>query len=95
MFGLLHVGGKAAASDLTDRDREICARIGQELKRRGLVFTGIDVIGDYLTESNVTSPTGIQELRRFSGMSRKCWSTGWERKEAEAILAITKEGVGR
>ncbi len=64
----MHVGGKAVESDLSARDREICAVIGPELKRRGLVFVGIDVIGDVLTEINVTSPTGIQELRRFSGV---------------------------
>lgn len=63
----LHVGGKALASDLTARDREICEIIGPELKRRGLVFVGIDVIGSYLTEINVTSPTGIQEIKRFGG----------------------------
>jgi glutathione synthase len=64
----LHVGGRAEAAELTTRDREICAIIGPELKKRGLIFTGIDVIGDYLTEINVTSPTGIQELRRLSGI---------------------------
>ena len=53
--------------ELSPRDREICAAIGPELKERGLIFAGIDVIGDYLTEINVTSPTGIQELRRFGG----------------------------
>ncbi len=63
----LHVGGKAVASELTARDREICEIIGPELKRRGLVFVGIDVIGNYLTEINVTSPTGIQEIKRFGG----------------------------
>lgn len=63
----LHVGGTAVASDLTPRDREICEVIGPELKRRGLVFVGIDVIGSYLTEINVTSPTGIQEIKRFGG----------------------------
>lgn len=63
----LHVGGKAVASELTARDREICEIIGPELKRRGLVFVGIDVIGSYLTEINVTSPTGIQEIKRFGG----------------------------
>ena len=63
----LHVGGKAQAVDLTLRDREICARLGPELKRRGLIFVGIDVIGDYLTEINVTSPTGIREIRRLGG----------------------------
>ena len=63
----MHVGGKAVASELTDRDREICARIGPELKRRGFVLVGIDVIGDRLTEINVTSPTGIREVKRFGG----------------------------
>ncbi len=63
----LHVGGKPEAATLSARDREICAAIGPALAERGLVFVGIDVIGDYLTEINVTSPTGIQELRRFDG----------------------------
>lgn len=63
----MHVGGRAEATVLTERDREICATIGPELKRRGLIFTGIDVIGDYLTEINVTSPTGIREVKRFGG----------------------------
>jgi len=63
----LHVGGTAAATELTPRDREICARLGPELKRRGLIFTGIDVIGDYLTEINVTSPTGIRQVKAFGG----------------------------
>ena len=63
----LHVGGTAAAVELTARDREICARLGPELKRRGLIFTGIDVIGDYLTEINVTSPTGIRQVKAFGG----------------------------
>ena len=61
----LHVGGRAEKSVLTDREREICAAIGPTLKERGLVFVGIDVIGDYLTEINVTSPTGLQEIDRF------------------------------
>ena len=63
----MHVGGRAEASGLSDRDREICAAIGPELKRRRLVLTGIDVIGGLMTEINVTSPTGVQELRRFGG----------------------------
>jgi glutathione synthase len=63
----LHVGGTAAATELTPRDREICGRLGPELKRRGLLFTGIDVIGDYLTEINVTSPTGIRQVKNFGG----------------------------
>jgi glutathione synthase len=63
----LHVGGTAAAIELTPRDREICARLGPELKKRGLLFTGIDVIGPYLTEINVTSPTGIRQIKKFGG----------------------------
>jgi glutathione synthase len=63
----MHVGGRAEATELTAREKHICATIGPELKRRGLIFTGIDVIGDYLTEINVTSPTGIHEVKRFGG----------------------------
>ncbi len=63
----LHVGGKAAPADLNDRDREICDRLKPELKRRGLLFAGIDVIGPYLTEINVTSPTGIRQVKAFGG----------------------------
>ena len=64
----MHAGGTPLRSTLTDRDIEICETVGPELKRRGLIFTGIDVIGDYLTEINVTSPTGIQEINRFDGV---------------------------
>ncbi|MBV8682195.1 MAG: glutathione synthase [Caulobacteraceae bacterium] len=60
-------GGRAEAVGLTFRDEEICRAIGPELKRRGLLFVGIDVIGEYLTEINVTSPTGAQQLKRFGG----------------------------
>jgi len=60
-------GGRAEAVDLTARDLELCAIIGPELQRRGLLFVGVDVIGDYLTEINVTSPTGAQQLKRFGG----------------------------
>lgn len=63
----MHVGGKPVPTDLTPRDREICARLGPALKRRGLLFTGIDVIGPYLTEINVTSPTGIRQVKAFGG----------------------------
>jgi len=61
----MHVGGRPEKTGLTKREQEICAMIGPELSRRGLLFVGIDVIGDYLTEINVTSPTGIQEIDRF------------------------------
>jgi glutathione synthase len=60
-------GGAAQATELTPREREICARLGPALRERGLLFTGIDVIGDYLTEINVTSPTGIRAIRKLGG----------------------------
>ena len=64
----LHVGGTAMPVELTPRDLEICKAIGPTLKERGLIFVGIDVIGDYLTEINVTSPTGAQQLKKFTGI---------------------------
>lgn len=64
----LHVGGTADKIGLTDRDREVCEALGPLLKERGLLFTGIDMIGPYLTEINVTSPTGLQEISRFDGV---------------------------
>jgi glutathione synthase len=76
----LHVGGRAEAVALSARDLEICAAIGPELKRRGLLFVGIDVIGDYCTEINVTSPTGAQQLLRFTGVDATM--VMWERIEA-------------
>ncbi len=63
----LHVGGRAEPASLSSRDLEICARIGPVLRERGQIFVGIDVIGGFLTEINLTSPTGIQELERFDG----------------------------
>ena len=65
----MHVGGRPEKIGLTARDLEICAAIGPLLRDKGQVFVGIDVIGDYLTEINVTSPTGIQELERFDGVN--------------------------
>lgn len=61
----MHVGGKPAAATLTERDRELCAIVGPTLRERGLVFVGVDVIGNYMTEINVTSPTGLQEINGF------------------------------
>ena len=71
----MHVGGRPEKIGLTERDLEICAEIGPLLREKGQVFVGIDVIGDYLTEINVTSPTGIQELERFDGVNiaEKIW----------------------
>lgn len=71
----LHVGGRAERTTLTRRDHEICEIIGPTLEARGLLLVGIDVIGGYLTEINVTSPTGIQEIDRFEGtnLAAKVW----------------------
>ena len=63
----MHAGGKAEQSKLTPREREICERIGPSLRERGFILVGIDVIGNYMTEINVTSPTGIREIERFDG----------------------------
>ena len=80
----MHVGGRPEKVALTERDREICARIGPVLREKGQVFVGIDVIGDWLTEINVTSPTGIQELERFDGVNiaARIWEAV-ERRAAE------------
>ena len=63
----MHVGGRAEKTELTKREREICARIGPSLRERGFILVGIDVIGDYMTEINVTSPTGVREVQKFGG----------------------------
>jgi len=76
----MHVGGRPEKTLLTKREQEICDIIGPALKERGLLFTGIDVIGNYLTEINVTSPTGIQEINRFDGTALE--ATVWDAIEA-------------
>jgi len=81
----LAVGGTAEAVELSERDKELCAIIGPELKRRGLMFVGIDVIGDYMTEINVTSPTGAQALKRFSGVDAT--EVMWRRIEELRAIA--------
>ena len=65
----MHVGGRPEKIALTKRDKEICSIIGPTLRKRGQLFVGIDIIGDYLTEINVTSPTGLQEIDRFDGIN--------------------------
>lgn len=82
----LAAGGSAQPTDLTPREREICARLGPELKRRGLIFVGIDVIGGYLTEINVTSPTGIRAIDRFNGTDTpaRIWDAIGARLDARA-----------
>jgi glutathione synthase len=76
----MHAGGRPEPTTLTAREREICAAIGPTLKREGLLFTGIDVIGDYLTEINVTSPTGLQQIARFDGVNLA--AVIWDKIEA-------------
>jgi glutathione synthase len=78
------VGGRAEKIGLTERDLEICRTIGPLLKEHGQIFVGIDVIGDYLTEINVTSPTGLQELERFDGTNgaEKIWQAIEARRAA-------------
>jgi glutathione synthase len=76
----MHAGGRPEKTALTARELEICAAIGPVLKREGLLFTGIDVIGDYLTEINVTSPTGLQQIARFDGVNLA--AAIWEKIEA-------------
>jgi glutathione synthase len=75
-----HAGGSAQATTLTPRERDICAAIGPTLRAQGLVFVGIDVIGDWMTEINVTSPTGIQEINRLDGVQLE--RTLWDAIEA-------------
>ena len=65
----MHAGGRAEKAELSAREIEICEAIGPTLQERGLIFVGIDVIGDYMTEINVTSPTGLQEINRFDATS--------------------------
>ncbi len=79
-----HAGGSARKTDLTPREQEICKAIGPVLRKKGLVYVGIDVIGDYMTEINVTSPTGIQEINRLNGTALE--ATLWdaiERRQRE------------
>jgi glutathione synthase len=80
----MHVGGRPMKSALSPRDKLICEAIGPTLKARGLTFVGIDVIGDYMTEINVTSPTGIQEVSRFDGtdLAGELWDAIEERYKA-------------
>ncbi len=80
----MHVGGRPEKSALTPREQEICARIGPTLREQGMIFVGIDVIGNWLTEINVTSPTGIQEIGRFDGTDLA----------TDIIVAIEKKVAG-
>ena len=80
----MHAGGLPEKAELTARDLEICAKIGPLLREKGQIFVGIDIIGDYLTEINLTSPTGIQELERFDGTNSAelIWQVIEEKRKA-------------
>lgn len=80
----LHVGGQARATELTPRDLEICRAVAPRLKKDGLVFVGLDVIGNYLTEVNVTSPTGVQEINALSGTHIEGVMIDWIERHAPA-----------
>jgi len=86
----LVAGGAAEATGLSEREREICARIGPELRRRGLIFVGIDVIGGMMTEINVTSPTGARALQKLSGVDaiELLWSVIERRLETAGAPAL-------
>ena len=85
--GNLHAGGTATRTTLSDRERAICARIGPKLRADGLAFVGIDVIGGRLTEVNVTSPTGIQEIDRLDGVKLEARVIDWLEERATRSLA--------
>ena len=84
----MHVGGRPEKTLLTQREREICAAIGPTLRDQGLIFVGIDVIGDWLTEINVTSPTGLQEVARFDGVHLE--KAIWDSIEAKVSATADK-----
>ena len=87
----IHIGGNVTRTTLSRRDREICEIIGPILKARGLVFVGIDVIGPYLTEINVTSPTGLQEINLFDGtrLETRIWDAIESRRTALSLPPVT------
>ena len=81
----MHVGAEPQKTELTSREREICDSIGPILSEKGLIFVGIDVIGGYVTEINVTSPTGIQEINRFDDVSieAEVWDAIEQRRDSD------------
>ena len=81
----IHVGGRVEPCELDEHDRAIIAAVGEQLRRDGLYFVGLDVIGGRLTEVNVTSPTGIQELSRFTGSEPEAKVIAWVEERAKAI----------
>jgi len=80
----MHIGGRAEKTELTARERQICARLKPFLQQRGLLLVGIDVIGDYITEINVTSPTGLREIKKFGGADIA--AIFWDRLEEQGKI---------
>lgn len=87
--GNMAVGGRAAQTEITERDREICRRVAPALRRDGLYFVGIDIIGGYLTEVNVTSPTGVREVDRLDGVRLGHQVIQWVMRQKQQAFAST------
>jgi len=83
--GNIHVGGQCVKAELTDRDREICAALAPLLRSDGLYFVGLDVIGSFLTEVNVTSPTGIQEVNALDYVSLEADVVDFVERQVEIL----------
>jgi glutathione synthase len=86
--GNIHVGGQCVRSEITQRDREICAALAPLLRADGLYFVGLDVIGSYLTEVNVTSPTGIQEINGLDGVRLECQVVDFVEQQVNKIREV-------
>jgi glutathione synthase len=91
----MHVGGTPEQARLSERERTICEELKPELKRRGLPFAGIDVIGGFLTEINVTSPTGLQEIGRFDGVSLEAKFIDWIEHRVGALQGALAPNRGQ
>ena len=89
--GNIHVGGQCVKSEVTERDREICHALAPLLKDDGLYFVGLDVIGNFLTEVNVTSPTGVQEINALNGVSLESQVIDFVEAQAEKLAAQSRK----
>jgi glutathione synthase len=86
--GNIHVGGQCVKTEVTERDKEICAALAPALRADGLYFVGLDVIGSYLTEVNVTSPTGIQEVNALNGVRLETQVVDFVEKQVEKLARL-------
>ena len=85
--GNIHVGGQCVKTEVTERDREICAALSPLLRADGLYFVGLDVIGNFLTEVNVTSPTGIQEINALDGVRLESQVVDFVEQQVEKLAS--------